>query len=354
MEDTMSIPKDFINKYMPMALPVYSNIYIYCLCHAYNKRISICANDIAKKFNILETDVFNACNFWVDKNLIDIDIDKKGNINIEFLPINEVNETLSIRPLVLYPNTQNIANDIDIAPANNINVADNKVIFYNKPVYSPKELEIYKANYSEIDHIFGLTEKALGTLFSANDLSTIFGFYDWLRLPLDVIEVLLTYCVDNGHRNINYIEKIAIDWAENSINTKELALEHIKNFGKNYREILKAVGQSRRDPTTKEIEYIDKWLGEYNLPLDIILEACDKTMMNLGKPQFSYTDKILEVWAKSKVKTIDDIKALESNYKIKNIKETRKSKFVNYEETPTDYDELELVGLELLKSSIKR
>jgi len=352
MHDYIPIPKEFIINYLSKALPIFSNIYIYCLSNAYDGRISVRPKDIAKKFNILETDVFNACNYWSDKNLIDMEIDKKGNIIIEFLPM----------PKTIVESFDNIA----IFPTGHANIDEcdeiaKKALPINaKPVYSPQELEIYQSNYKEIEHIFSLGEKTLGTLLDASELSTIFGFYDWLRLPIEVIEALFEYCIEKGHKNINYIEKIAIDWAENNITTEDMAKAHINNFNGSYREILNALGQKRRDPTKKEIEYMDKWLYEYKLPMEIILEACDKTIMNLGKPGFSYTDKILNNWAAAKVSTIDDIKALESEYntKISNRQKvkavTKKSKFANYTEATIDYDELERVSLELVKSSLKK
>jgi DnaD/phage-associated family protein len=227
------------------------------------------------------------------------------------------------------------------------------------------ELEIYKTNYQEVANLFTLAEKALGKFLTANDCSTVYGFYDWLRLPFDVIGILLNYCIDQNKKSLRYIEKIAIDWSENNIDTKELAQEHIKNFKGNYREVLKSLGQGTREATKTEIKYIDKWQKDYQLPLEIILEACDKTIMRLGKPQFSYTDKILSSWHTSGAKTLEDIQRLEALFYEEKSKKTKsvskaksqqpkpKSKFCNYEETTVhDYDEMERIDLEILRQSM--
>lgn len=339
--NTTPLTNAFIDNYLTEAHPMYCTIYIYSLRYSFNNHICIPIKEMAKKFKVLETDVINAWEYWKSKNIVEYSFTDGKNINIEFLSIKTSTTVLQV-PEVKSPTK--------------------KILLDNKPVYSPKELELYKDNHDNINHLFSVAELSLGKLLSSNDLSTIFGFYDWLRLPVDVIEVLLNYCSENNHRNIRYIEKVALDWAENNINTKEMALNHIKTFNKGYREILKAIGQGNRNPTPKETEYMDKWFNELNMPLNIILEACDKTIMNLGKPQFSYTHKILEGWAKNNVSTIEDIKYLDEKfYKTKEITVSnkpvqpspKKSKFVNYDQPNRDYDELERLAQERLLSNLK-
>lgn len=338
--DNILLPKWFVTDYIAIAQPVYANIYIYCFANAYNNRISINPTDLAQKFNILETDIFNSFYYWQDKNLIEIDVDKKGNITVEFMQEPKIAQITNISVL---PIKQEVL----------------KTAITKKPMYSPTELELYQNSHKEIGYIFDLGEKALGTLLDAKELGTIFSFYDWLRLPIEVIEELFLYSLEQGYKNLTYIEKIAIDWSNNNIKTKEDARAHLQDYNKDYRAILAALGQKRRDPAKKEIEYMDKWLKVYGLPLEIILEACDKTIINLGKPGFSYTDKILESWHKANVSTIEDIKMLESSFNNKDCKKieavtTKKSKFASYAQTPLDYNELERISLDLAKNSLKK
>lgn len=41
-----------------------------------------------------------------------------------------------------------------------------------------------------------------------------------------------------------------------------------------------------------EIAYIRKWSEEYGFALEVILEACDRTMNAIHQPSFDYTDSI--------------------------------------------------------------
>ena len=94
--------------------------------------------------------------------------------------------------------------------------------------------------------LFISAQTHLGKLLSQNDMSMIFSFYDWLRLTPEVIEILLAYCVEGGHRNMNYIEKVAISWAEEGIDSPKKALDYMKLRRNGYREIMAAFGQKGR------------------------------------------------------------------------------------------------------------
>ena len=51
------------------------------------------------------------------------------------------------------------------------------------------------------------------------------------RLPNDVINIMVEYVLDKNNQNLNknYVEKVASSWVRLKIDTKEKALEHIRN-----------------------------------------------------------------------------------------------------------------------------
>ena len=57
-----------------------------------------------------------------------------------------------------------------------------------------------------------------------------------------------------------------------------------------------------------------KWLKSYNFSLEIIKFACERAVLNTGKPSFPYADSILSSWSKNNIKTTDDIKNLEEKF----------------------------------------
>ena len=144
-------------------------------------------------------------------------------------------------------------------------------------------------------------------------MSLLFSFYDWLGLPMEVIELLLSYCTASGHTGMRYIEKVAIGWAEEGVNTVEKAAEYIELRKTGYRSILQAFGQNRM-PVAAEEAYMKKWLQEYKLPLDVVKLACERTVMQTGKASFAYADRILENWKKAGVSAVADVQAQDAAF----------------------------------------
>jgi DnaD/phage-associated family protein len=345
---TTSISNIFIDEYLSVAHPTFILVYIFFYRHSIDVKEEMTiklASDILK---VLESDIIKAFKYWQDECLINLIIED-DNVSLEFL---EVVSKLEVPKEI----------EVEVKKVATEEVKTYKpIIMETRPQYSVQELEIYKIQSTEIQKLFSVAEQTLGKLLNYNDLSVLFSLYDWLRLPVEVIEILLVYCEENNHRNMRYIEKAAIDWAENEINTVSKARDYIKLFSTDYREILKAFGQGSRNPTTSEIRYMKKWLHEYIMPIEIILEACDKTMMQIGQPKFSYADTILEKWNKDDMKTLEKIKISEEQfYKNKEVKastkkvsESKPNRFSNFKQREWDFDELEKLERKYLENELK-
>ncbi len=234
--------------------------------------------------------------------------------------------------------------------------APKKVRFDEPPQYSPMELAVYAEKNSEVKKLFDMAQRYLGRLLSHNDLACIFSIYHWMGLSIEVIDRLLFYCTGNNHRNIRYIERVAVDWAESGIATAEMAGERIKLYNTDFRQIMRAFGQSGRNPVPSEEKYMKRWLKEYNFPVEIVVMACEKTVLNTGRAVFGYADRILEDWFKQGVRTKEDIAALEAKFTQSRAekadtsktavqetakKTSAKSKFAGYEQRNYDFEAFE-------------
>jgi len=224
-------------------------------------------------------------------------------------------------------------------------------VISSKPEYTNKEIAYYSEK-EDFHQLLYITQKYLGKTLSNTEVKTIISFHDWLGLPIDVIELLIEYCVGNDHRNMRYIEKVAIDWADNNINTIEKAKVRTETYNKSYFVILKAYGITDRSPTPNQIKLMDKWLNEYQLDISLIVEACQRTIAQINKAEMRYTDSILNTWFKEKVHTIKEVALLDekrpkATYNKKPNMTKQASKFNNYQQRDYDYDELEKKALEL-------
>ena len=56
---------------------------------------------------------------------------------------------------------------------------------------------------------------------------------------------------------------------------------------------------------------MSRWFNEYDFTLDIIVEACNRTIRQIHQPSFEYANKILRQWNKNGVSSLDDVKRLD-------------------------------------------
>lgn len=85
--------------------------------------------------------------------------------------------------------------------------------------------------------------------------------------------------------------------------------------------------------------------------LDLVLEACKRTMERLHKPNFEYADRILTRWSDQKVHNMNDVLALDQEHQKKAARrapasQARSTGFTNFQQRDYDFDELEKQLLE--------
>ena len=196
----------------------------------------------------------------------------------------------------------------------------------------------------------------MGRLLTHSDLAAILSFHQWLGLEPEAIDVLIRYCTENGHRNTRYMERVAIDWSENGIITREQAEERIKLYNNDFRVIMRAMGQSGRNPVAAEEKFMKNWIGELKMPTELIELACERTVMNTGKASFGYANRIISSWHSKGFKTVEDVKKAEADFALQKAKEKeqqkkptaqpKKNAFLNYEQRSYNLDEIERLAAE--------
>ena len=90
---------------------------------------------------------------------------------------------------------------------------------------------------------------------------------------------------------------------------------------------------------------MDMWFYDYGFQLDIVLEACSRTINAIHEPSFKYAGGILADWKKKGVRSRSDIEALDQAFakeqetKKGQRKETAKpNRFHNFDQVGYDYD----------------
>lgn len=288
----------FIDQYMPKANGEFVKLYLYLLrCAAAGKELSL--SSIADVFDHTEGDVKRALAYWEKLHLLKLQYDGGGKLcDILFLDGDPNRETAA-------------SSETGSAPRTEVSVS--------VPEKSSLSRERKKAlaGQEEIRQLIFIAEQYFSRPLTSTEQSNLLYFYDVLHFSADLIEYLIEYCVSKGCTGPRYMEKVAQEWYKSGITTVAQAKADSSLFNKNYFTIFHALGIKGRNPAPVEMEYMDRWLDEYGFTIEIILEACCRTIRQTHQPNFQYADKILEQWHRQGVRQLSDIGRLDAAHSAK-------------------------------------
>ena len=144
-------------------------------------------------------------------------------------------------------------------------------------------------------------ESILGKPLSPAELQTFFCAFDYLRLPPEVIMMLLNYCVASSKGRLpsmRFIEKEAYVWANREILTLEQADAYIagrRALQEQSVQTAELLGIRGRELSPTESRYIRAWL-EMGFDSEMIALAYDRTVTQTGGLKWRYLNGILENW----------------------------------------------------------
>ena len=158
---------------------------------------------------------------------------------------------------------------------------------------------------SDFSVVVDETQRRLGKILSPDELLRLFGIYENLRLPPEVILQLITHCInesrvtgDGRAPSIRYIEKAAYTWEREGVDTLDKAEEYLKALEarKSARgKIKRALEIKDREFSATEKRYVDGWI-QMGFEPEAIAIAYDRTVLKTGKLSWAYIDSIIKNW----------------------------------------------------------
>jgi DnaD/phage-associated family protein len=154
-----------------------------------------------------------------------------------------------------------------------------------------------------------ISEQYMGKLFSVRDTEVLGNLYQNLGMSEELLEFLMEYCAQNGHKSLRYAEKVALSWVSDGIRTVEQAKAASGNYIRRTYLVMKAMGLSSRNPAPVEQAAISRWFEEYGFSEEIVAAACNRTIERIHKPSFQYAEGILRDWKEAGVRSMKDVEA---------------------------------------------
>ncbi|NCB92183.1 MAG: DnaD domain protein [Clostridia bacterium] len=397
----------FIDHYLPLANGEFVKIYLYLLRCLKGGDKNLDLSSVADIFSCTETDIMRALRYWETHKLVVLS--GKGDLtSIDFLepmapartartqPAAAPQKPVSAAPAASKPSFKPASAKPAASAASSDSAASTASVasssafsgsaaqapvaeaaFALEPKSRPyassgTATDTYAASASanhrlsadrikelkaneDVRQMLFIAEQYLGSTLSRSVTDELLYIYEELHFSVDLIDYLIEYCVSKGSRDIHYIKKVAFSWHENGIDTVTRAKQDTTTFHKNYFTILKAFGVTNRNPVSTEITMIDHWMKDYGFTMDILTEACARTVQATGKANFRYADKILSGWKEKGVRHLTDIQALDTLHRQLQVdraqQQTRQkssgngksasNKFNNFQQRNYDYNELE-------------
>jgi len=317
------ISNDFLDHFLPEANGDFLRIYLYLLRTAGQRADSFSLCEIADHLNCTENDVLRALRYW----------EKEGVLSVHLDADNTPSEI--------------IFKDYD-SEKKSEEAAANPVPVITKSSEMPSERIAELGENEEIRELLFIAQQYLGKPLSRSEMQKLCFFYDVLHFSPDLIDYLIDYCVSRGHTSFHYIEKVALGWKDQGITTVHDARKAAGSYHREYYDILKALGINNHHPIDAETKIMRKWIERYELPMEIITEACSRTVMNAARPTLSYADGILSKWYSKGVRTLEDIARLDEEHaRSSSIRESTRQRpktagsFNDFNQRDYDYTSLE-------------
>lgn len=307
----------FIDEYMKDANDAQLKVYLYLLRMMHSQQ-GTSVSDMADKFNHTEKDVLRALRYWEERGILELDYD--GGRNLAGIHVHDPEDPAlweesgaeaSGGPLLQgTPAPQEEAASISREKEEASGPSP-----YEKPSYSADQLREFK-NRQDTAQLLFIAESYIGKPLTSSEMKAILYFTDVLHFSDDLIDYLIQYCVDRGKKDFKYIEKVALNWAQEGITTPGEAQKHASRYDKNVYAIMNGLGKNS-SPTAREMEYIRRWMKEYAFTTDIIIEACERTVLATDKHRFEYAEGILSSWKRQNVHHKSDIAKVDELYQQK-------------------------------------
>lgn len=343
---TTILPNEFIDHYMIKADGEYVKIYLLIL-RLMNQNLPVQIDQLADTLELTQKDILRALKYWEKEGLLELEDSSVMKLQNEQQAGQQTGQTRQSGQV-----------------GQTDSMADDSVPYPTLPQVPEKKSrnmsEMEKSiKGTDLEQTLYMAETYLGRPLSASELNSFCYINDSLHFSSDLLEYLIEYCISRGKKSVRYMESVAINWFQQGIDTIKKAKEESSQYTQNVFPVMKAFGINR-NPGPAELDYIKKW-NALGFETDIIIEACNRTLLATHQASFPYANRILDDWKKAGVRNVSDIRSLDQKFHAaaqtdsvpekssgrktrqaqQNYNRNSSNAFHNFEQRTYDYDDLE-------------
>ncbi len=300
------VPNLFIDRFMPSANGAYVKVYLYLLRCLSGSTLPFSLSTAADALDETEKDIVRALSYWEKNNVVSLAMEADDLTGITLLDL-----AIDAKEAMISQPQGGTVISLEQYHRDNHTEAPASDSYYKCPVYTDEQLEQIRTS-NDFSMVLNAIEMYLARILTPQDINLAAFLFDRLQFSSDLILYLYEYCIGKNKKRCEYIEKVAISWHQEGIDTVEKAQEYNILYDTCFNAANKAFALSRM-PIGPEREYIRKW-SAWKMSTELIEEACTRTIMNINKPDFKYADRILESWHKAGASTMADVKALDATH----------------------------------------
>jgi DnaD/phage-associated family protein len=256
----------FIDKYMKDANDAQLKVYLYLL-RMMNAGRTTSIPDMADQFNHTEREVLRSLRYWERRGLIELEYSAAG-------------ELMSLHMISPKPEKTGQAYPVPFSSGRDMDEDDESAVGFDPvPRSAPamprlkemaiaaqhaapaqtlssslpeKEKELPAEQKTSLKHpdaasveafrssakraqLLFVIEQYIGKPLAPSEVESVYYISEQLHFSDALIDYLLQYCIDRGKKDFRYIQKVAVNWAENGITTPKQAERAVSSFGRNRR-----------------------------------------------------------------------------------------------------------------------
>ena len=318
-----AVPSKIVDEGLKFADGVKLKVLLYVLRNADD---TLELEVISKATGVNVTDIPEALDYWVSMDVLQKD-------DSVYSPVNSKKEIKEdIKPEKEVKTVEEISQEVENKKQHFVVSKPQKPDY----VYTSQRL----AMDPDLKILVSEAQTMLGKTLSTSDVSTLLMLKDTCGLRVDVILMLIQYCVGIDKGNMRTVEKIGVQWADDGINSVEAADNRIAqaaHSSKCFSVVSSAFGlKNAGSPTKKQLEYSSKWVGDWKFSQPMLREAYERCVDKHNAIKWNYIDGILKRWNASNIRNLDELKQSEESASKPKIQTQRKASY--------DLDELEKIN----------